>query len=179
MDIENCVKLYNSTQLSISLNSLIFSFLFMTAFESLNTKQVKQILALLEKQWGFAEKLDYQFFVSKKEALYIAQRSVGEFDFTKVRVNSIGMYFGEMKDNRLRLSIEGAQLIGPHAIKQVLELDDAQAVQWMNGQNIESAFFLTGAVIIKHGTDYLGSGQVKDGILFNYVPKVRRLNLDK
>ena len=148
----------------------------------LKSKEVKQIKEMIKQQWGFTKKLDYLFFLSKKDKLYIASRDILDADLSKTRINSIGVYFGEYRQDRkeLRLTIEGSQMIGPSAKKNILELDDQEVIQWMKGKDIERDFNMQGFVIIKHNTDYLGCGKIKEEkkVLLNYVPKVRRVRLD-
>ena len=147
----------------------------MKPFSFLTTKELKPILALLKEQWGYEEKLEYAFVLTDKERIYIVNRSIDALDLTKLRINSVGLYFAEFRNNELRLSIEGSQLIGPKATKNVVELDNAELKQWLRGEDLEKQNGAQGFVIIKHGNDYLGCGKCKEGKILNFVPKARRL----
>ena len=147
----------------------------MKPFSFLTTKELKPILALLKEQWGYEEKLEYAFVLTDKERIYIVNRSIDALDLTKLRINSVGLYFAEFRNNELRLSIEGSQLIGPKATKNVVELDNAELKQWLRGEDLEKQNDAQGFVIIKHGNDYLGCGKCKEGKILNFVPKARRL----
>ncbi|MBI4140217.1 hypothetical protein HY485_00100, partial [Candidatus Woesearchaeota archaeon] len=100
---------------------------------------------------------------------------VDQIDFSKLRINSIGLYFAEFRNNELRLSIEGSQIIGPKATKNVVELNNDELKQWLRGEDLEKECDENGFVIIKHGNDYLGCGKIKEGKVLNFVPKARRL----
>ncbi len=141
----------------------------------LNKKQIKKILDLIKQQWGCTVKLDYTFLQSQKDKLYIVSKDISKIDFSKIRVDSVGIYFGVMQHNELRLSLEGSQLIGPYAKKNVLELDEKQAKQWMKGQDIDYPGSTKAFLIIKHNKYYLGCAKHKNDKLFNHVPKARRL----
>ena len=142
----------------------------------LKTKEVKKVLELLEKQWGFAEKLDYIWFLSNKRNLYIVNKEFSQVDVSKLRISSFGMYFAEMTlKGDLRLSIEGAQRVGVHATKHVLELDDEKVKQWMYGNDVAVAADLQGFYILKHDNYFIGCGSCKNGNLVNFVPKNRRI----
>lgn len=147
----------------------------MQDLQILNKKKVKEILAKFEEQWGFTSELDYAFLVNKEGKLFVANRELFEVDDSKLRINSIGLYIAEI-EKEPRLSIEGSQLIGPGATKNVVELSDDLASDWMKGKDIDFETECSGFVIIKNGNDYLGSGKVKDGKILNFVPKTRRLN---
>jgi len=93
---------------------------------------------------------------------------------TKLRINSLGLYFGKIEKDGLRLSIEGSQLIGNKSKKNVIKLDDNQVKEWMAGEVLEIKDY-KGFVIIKHKNDFLGCGKAKEDRILNFVPKTRRL----
>lgn len=142
----------------------------------LNKKEAKRILGMLEKQWGFKEELGYVFLETEKSKIYIAKKEVFDLDLSKVKINSIGMYFAEAVSD-IRLSIEGSQIVGPKADKNVVELDVNEIKRWMSGEDIEKETGCTGFVIIKHGEDFFGTGKAtSEGKILNFVPKVRRMH---
>ena len=148
----------------------------MQQFRILNSKETKEILRLLEKQFSFKNKLEYAF-LKNKEDLYLISRGIAKIDTKKFRINNLGLYFGEIKNNIIRLSIEASQLIGEKSGKNILILDDEQVLYWIAGDNIQIETDLKGYALIKHKQDYLGCGYVKDKTLLNYIPKERRLKL--
>jgi len=86
----------------------------------LNKKEIKNILDLIRKQWDCDAKLDYVFSMNEKGKIYIVNREISEIDLSKLRISSIGLYFGTLVEgSSLRLSIEGSQLVGPKAKKNV------------------------------------------------------------
>ena len=141
----------------------------------LNKKEIKNIFSLIEKQFGCKTNLDYVFLINKKNKIYVVNKEVFDFDLTKLKINSLGLYFAQLKDNEIRFSIEGSQIIGPKAKKNVVELNEKEARNWLKGFDLDKKTKNNGFVIIKHKNDFLGCGkQVKEKIL-NYVPKNRRL----
>ncbi len=90
-----------------------------------------------------------------------------------------GIYFGRIESDGIRLSIEGSFLVGPRATKNVVELDDEGALQYLSGEDIEILDKnLHGWVILRWGYYYLGTGKAVNGRIHSYVPKERRLRLD-
>jgi len=143
----------------------------------LERKEKKRFLELLKKQFGFENKLDYVFLINNKNKIYIINKEIANIDLNKIRVNSIGLYIAEFRNNEVRLSIEGSQLIGPKAKKNIIELNEKKAKEWIKGNDIEKQAKAQGFVILKHNKDYLGSGKVKNNTILNFVPKTRRLNV--
>lgn len=133
-------------------------------------------MRLIKNSWGAELKLDYVFLRSDKDKLHIVNREIERIDFSKLRVNSMGLYIGELKNNQLRLTIEGSQLIGPLSTKNVVDISKDQLKEWLKGNEIESEEG-EGFVIVRHENDYFGCGKAKEGKILNYVPKTRRLNM--
>ena len=86
----------------------------------LNKKEIKKIMQLIEKQWNAKLKLGYAFLKTEKGKIYIVNEDISKLDLSKLRINSIGLYFGELRGDELRLSIEGSQIIGKNASKNVI-----------------------------------------------------------
>ncbi len=143
----------------------------------LERKDKKKFLELLKKQFGFEDKLDYTFLTNNKNKIFIVNKELANIDLEKIRLNSAGLYIAEFRNNEVRLSIEGSQLIGPKSNKNIIELDKKQAREWLKGKDIEQVTEAKGFTILKHNKDYLGSGRVKENTILNFVPKTRRLNV--
>ena len=146
----------------------------MDQWKILVSKEIKHVHEMLKSQWGYEGKLDYAFLRNGQDNLYMVTRDIANIDWTKLRITAVGLYFGELK-NGLRLSIEGSQLIGAQATKNVLELTKEEAFNWLKGHELPVKSAMKGYVLIKSGRDYLGTGTIKEGVLLNFVPKIRRL----
>src|SRR3989338_8301353 len=143
----------------------------------LNGKEIKEILKLIEKQWGAKLKLDYAFLKNPKNRVFIINKEdISKIELEKLRINSIGMYFCEIDKLGIRLSIEGSQIIGKKAEKNIVEINEEQAKQWFKGEDLEIKGNYSGFVIIKHNNDFLGNGNYKNGKILNYVSKSRRVS---
>ncbi|AEH24117.1 methyltransferase RsmF C-terminal domain-like protein [Pyrococcus yayanosii] len=86
-----------------------------------------------------------------------------------------GVYFGKIEKDGIRLTIEGAFLVGPKATKNVIELDDKRALAWLKGEDVPVNVKGRAWVILKWKDYWLGGGRLVDGVVKNYVPKERRL----
>lgn len=143
----------------------------------LERKDKKRFLGLLEKQFGFKDKLDYVFLTNNKNRIFLVNKVIAEINLDRIRINSAGLYIAEFSNNEVRLSIEGSQVIGPGSNKSIIELDEKTAREWLKGKDIEIKTKMKGFVILKQGEDYIGCGKVKDDRILNFIPKIRRLNV--
>ncbi len=152
----------------------------------MNSREKKHILEMLSEQFGYGEKMDYAFLFNEKEQkIFLVTPDVSKIDIGALHVNSIGMYFGQAYKGSIRLSIEGSQLIGHKAGKNILELEESQRNSWLKGEDLEikknhdgnnSDAFPDGFYLIKSGEDFIGTGKMTDSKLSNFVPKARRLS---
>ncbi len=150
----------------------------MKKMKILNSREIRDIKKLIKKQWDAELKLDYAFLMNDKGKIFIINKELGDIDFSKLHINNLGLYFGEFKVSELRLSIEGSQMVGIFAKKNIVDIDDKNLEVWMKGEDIEiKTDNVRGFVIIKNNKDFLGCGKYKEGKVLNYVPKERRAHL--
>ena len=148
----------------------------MPQLKILNSKEIKEILKLIEDQWGAKLDLNYAFLKNKKDRIFIINKDISKIDLEKLRVNSIGMYFCEIDRKGIRLSIEGSQIVGPKATKNIAEINEEQEKQWFKGQDLDIDGDRFGFVLVKHNNDFLGTGKFKENKILNYVSKSRRIS---
>ena len=149
----------------------------MNKLKILNNKEIKEILRLLYNQFGFIDKLDYVFLMNQRNKIYLVNRDIERLDIDNLRIDALGLYFGEINHGSLRLSIEGSQIIGGRAKKNIVELSKEDAESWSMGNDIDKEFNVHGFIILKYKKDFIGCGRYKEGKIFNYVPKERRLRV--
>lgn len=150
----------------------------MKSLKALNKKEIKLFLERLSQQYGFSGSLDYVFLLNNKERLYIVNKDLSELDMSKLRVDSIGLYFAKYVDGVIRLTIEGSQLVGDQCSKNTVSIPDGLLQLWIRGYDIEYETDLLGFVIVKSGSDYFGCGKVGKEVIVNYYPKIRRVQSD-
>lgn len=150
----------------------------------LNSRETKHILEKLESQYGWDVNkgdLDFIFLMNKDNRLYVVSRNLGDINTELLKIDSIGIYFGELYKETIRLSIEGAQIIGSATTKNIVEIDHDSMIEWVKGGDIMFEDCGRDFVIVKHidektgKGDILGCGKYKGGKLINYVSKSRRL----
>lgn len=154
----------------------------------MNAKEKKEIFGIVKEQWGAdIRKImgDMVFLRSRKDNIYVISKDFEKLNDKNLHIDSVGLYFAEFRSgikHEFRLSIEGSQLIGPLADKNVAELGKEEAKQWFRGEDIKKYIAkCQGYIILKtssvSGLDYIGCGKYKEkeNVILNYVPKTRRI----
>ena len=129
---------------------------------------------LLYTQFGIPQLPGYRFLKSGRKRIRLiteaALNHLTDVPFT----GTTGMYVGEYSPRAIRLSMDGAQILGRHASKRIIELTDEQTNYWLQGESINFKDEMRGYVIVTHNDDILGCGSLSQGLLHSFVPKVRR-----
>jgi NOL1/NOP2/fmu family ribosome biogenesis protein len=141
----------------------------------LSRKERREIYAKLRNQFGIEEELDLVFIKSGKRKIFVVSKELAELDLRDLRVELIGLYLAKL-NYELRLTIEGTQLLGNFAEKNLVEIGEKEAFEWVRGLNLELREEIKpGYVIIKCKGDFLGCGRAKDREIENMIPKARRI----
>ena len=143
----------------------------------LNKKEIKRILDKIKEQYGIDEiSLDYGMLQNKDGKIFLITKNINKVDLNKLRINELGLYVAKY-DKEFRLTIEGSQLFGRFATKNVHEINEEDSYFWMSGKDITCNKIYNGFVIIKYKDNFLGSGKWKDNKILNYIPKERRIKV--
>ncbi|MFH1064690.1 MAG: hypothetical protein V1729_06410 [Candidatus Woesearchaeota archaeon] len=146
------------------------------SLQILNSKEKKALNQQIMDQWGCELDKEFVFLLSNKEKLYILDKDMDKIALDNLRVDNMGLYVCTVNDKGVRLSIEGSQIIGPHATKNILEITDAEVKEWLRGNDLHhEPGDCKGFIIIKNKTDFLGCGKVAEKGIMNFVPKARRI----
>jgi len=142
----------------------------------LNSKERKLIRKQLEEQFGIKKIPEKVYFcVSEKDNVYITNKELFDLDHFLLRVSSFGLLFGTYTKDGFQLSIEGSQLIGNQASKNVLEVNTKQKELWLSGKDIEvdTSKIENQQIILKQDDDFFGVGKAKKNKIKNTLPKSR------
>jgi NOL1/NOP2/fmu family ribosome biogenesis protein len=139
-----------------------------------NKKQVNKILDELKEYYGIKElKIDYAFFQNNKNKIYLISKDIKNIDAKDLRINGFGLYFLNISKG-LRLSIEGSQIVGKKATKNIHEINDEELKEWLKGYDLDCKD-IYGYKLIKNSNDFYGVGYAKENKIKNFVPKYRRI----
>ena len=143
----------------------------------LNKKEIGRILNKIKEQFGI-KKLDFDYGIlqNKQGKIFLISKDINKIDLSKLRINELGLYIARL-DKGLRLTIEGSQLFGRNATKNVYEVNGEEANSWLQGNEIACSKEFNGFVIVKYKDNYLGSGKCKNNKILNFIPKERRIKI--
>ncbi|MBI2548868.1 hypothetical protein HYW21_05960 [Candidatus Woesearchaeota archaeon] len=146
----------------------------MQRYTVMNSKEIKELMKVLEKAYGFRGKLDYVSLMNEHERIVLVNKEVFNVELSKLKIDALGMYFGQYHHGTLRLSIEGSQCIGAQCTHHIVELQSKEVVDWIRGNDIAKEA-PEGFVLVKHNNDFYGCGKAKQNVILNFVPKERRV----
>jgi len=143
----------------------------------LDNKGKKKILKQLNEQYGITE-LPYLIiqFGKEKLRLYTGNISKQELrDLDKaLTIENIGLYFAKYEEQDIRLTLDGVQLLKDQITKNILEIDDKNADNWLKGNDLDIQTD-KGWNVIKNKNEFLGCGKSTGGKITNFMPKERRI----
>jgi NOL1/NOP2/fmu family ribosome biogenesis protein len=129
---------------------------------------------LIESQFGVKPLPGCRLLQSGQNRIRVISQEAYELVPQVPFIQVAGLYMGERRPNGIRLSLDGAQLIGPRAVRQILALTSEQAAAWLRGESIDVEDSRSGYLIVSHRSDILGCGSLSGGRLHNFLPKDRR-----
>lgn len=143
----------------------------------IKSAEKKQILKEINEQFGITE-LPYLFIQSGKEKIRAFSGSLSKEEILEIarltRIEGVGIYFFKREITGIRPSFEGVQLLKNQITKNILDIDDEQALSWIKGNDLGMKT-PAGVYIMRNNGLLLGCGKSNGEVIFNYVPKERRL----
>jgi len=150
----------------------------MTYLKILNKTEKANIEKQLNEQFGI-KSIPGIITRRGEERLFLFSGSLNEKDISQIEkfafIERLGVYFAKLFDGKIRLSIEGSQTLKDQISKNIFELDDKQAEDWMKGRELPIKTGKRDFMIMKHGEDFLGTGKASEEKIGNFIPKNRRL----
>ena len=147
----------------------------MQKLKILNTRELKHIKEKLKEQFDYEYKEDFAFLLNEKNRLFVVNKDISRIEFKKIRVDKFGLYFGELKNEELRLSMEGSWLVGQKAKSNIIDLEIDEVKKYFLGENLEKDLGKSNKfVLIKYQGDILGCAKYKNKQILNFLPKIHR-----
>ena len=150
----------------------------MTFLKILNKKEKAEIEKKLKEQFG-VDSIPGIIAQRGEERLFLFSGNFSEGDIKHLEkfafIERIGIYFAKIIGNDLRLSIEGYQILKNQITKNIFSLDSQQTEDWMKGRDLQIKTGKRNFLIMKNGSDFLGTGKASEEKIGNFIPKNRRL----
>jgi NOL1/NOP2/fmu family ribosome biogenesis protein len=143
----------------------------------LTSTDKKRILEQLNEQYGISE-LPYLIIQFGKEKLRLYTGNLSKEELyhldNEARIETIGLYFAKFENEGIRLTIDGTQILKHQITKNILELDDKKADEWLRGNDLDIKEE-RGWKVLKHKNELLGCGKSTGERITNFMPKERRI----
>lgn len=129
-------------------------------------------------QYGAFFTGDYAYLQNDNNKLFLINKAISKVDLERLRLDKVGLYVAEIKDNSVRLSKEGAQLLAkenPESLDNVVVLDKEEIKSYFKGADLKKD--LGGKprhILVKYENGIIGCAKYKEGVILNYLPKVHR-----
>ena len=148
----------------------------------LSINEKKKIEKYLKERFGI-QKIKGLLVKKGEERLFIFQgdlnpKQILELE-NKIALERVGIYFAKIIRDEAKLSIEGIQILKNQIKKNIFEINEKQAEQWMSGQELNIKTGHRGFIIIKYKNDFLGCGKASEEKITNFIPKSRRLKINQ
>jgi NOL1/NOP2/fmu family ribosome biogenesis protein len=145
----------------------------------LNKKEAAEIASKINEIYD--SNINFDNFVvlltGRENKIWLASRKIFEIKLENLKINSIGLYFGREDRGKFRLSVEGAQMIGKTAKKNICEIEDVW--NFLRGFDVKPTKEVNcnenEYVLVKYKEDILGIAKLQDGMLKSVLPKARKI----
>ena len=144
----------------------------------LSSGEKREIVRQLNEQYGISE-LPYLLILTGKERIrgYSGSLSIEEIKkiAEKANIELIGIYLLRIEKDGLRLSHDAISLLRDRITKNIIEINDEQAQQWMKGNDL-AIKAQNGYVVLKYNDNLIGCGKSTGERITNFTPKERRVH---
>src|SRR3989344_3758426 len=122
----------------------------------LTPQEKKKLIEQLNKQYGMTE-IPFELI-----------------RFGELRIENIGLYFAKQEVEGIRLTFDGIQIFKDQISKNILNLTEEEANDWLRGNEIQINAE-RGFKILKYNAEFIGCGKSTGIKITNYMPKERRI----
>ncbi|MDP3987037.1 MAG: hypothetical protein Q8P81_02310 [Nanoarchaeota archaeon] len=144
----------------------------------LSESEKGKIVSELNEQFGIGE-IDGTIIMKGREKMFLFSGSLGGRTIKKLEesvvIERVGVYFAKIVDDKIKLSIEGVNLLKNQISKNIFDLDESSTDDWIRGRDLNIKTGLRGFLVMRHGSDFLGTGKASENKIGNFIPKSRRV----
>jgi len=138
----------------------------------------REIISKLEEQYGISE-LPYLLIMIGKEKIRAYSGSLSKVEIMQlgksVNIELIGIYLMKIEKDGIRLSHDATSLLKDKITKNILDINDEQAKEWLKGDDIFTDNKNFGYFVLRNKGNLIGCGKLSQGRIVNFVPKERRI----
>lgn len=131
--------------------------------------------------FGYFPEENYAYLQTEKGKIFLINRDIAKIELRNLKIDRVGLYFAEVKENEIRLSKEGAQLLAAETqknkkqLKNVVTLTKDEVKFYFTGRDLEKYFGEQNRfVLLEYEGDIFGCAKYKKGKILNFLPKIHR-----
>lgn len=150
--------------------------------EILKKEEISKLKSILANDYGVDFSFSKFLVLKNENRLYLISKMFKKIEgqISPISFLSLGLFFGEIKKNQILLSLEGAQLIGKEAKRNIAILEDENSLRnFLLGFNILKANEIECQkdkfVLLKWNNEIVGVGLKKENYIENLTLKSGRL----
>ncbi len=147
-------------------------------FETLKRAEKERIIEKLNNQFGI-KNLPYLLIRHGRERIRAFSGSLSREELEKlgenINIELVGIYLGKEEHEGIRLSHDAPSILHNQITKNIIELTEEQAKEWLKGRDLEIKSDIHGFVILKYNEFLIGCGKSSGERITNFVPKERRV----
>lgn len=131
-----------------------------------------EVAGLWQSRFGIPEKAfaGYRFFRKAQSVWMISGSELPDLSY-----EALGMRIMNLKDRPWKPTTCALQILGKHATKNLVHLNDSQAMIFLEGKSLPIESNLEpGYVVVLYREEVLGCGLYSHGIVISQLPKERR-----
>lgn len=135
----------------------------------------------ITETFGYFPEENYAYLQTEKGKLFLITRDIAKIELQNLKIDRVGLYFAEVKENEVRLSKEGAQLLAEEAqknkkaLKNVITLTKDEVKSYFTGRDLEKDLGAQNRfVLLEYDSDVFGCAKYKEGKILNFLPKIHR-----
>ena len=141
----------------------------------LSGKEKRDIFSKMKDQYDIDIVPNVELVESGKGKVWMVTKNINKIDTLKLNIERYGVYAIFIDKYGVRFTIEGTQIFGQFAKKNIFEIKKEDVQKWIRGFDLDIETGTNGYVMVKCGEDYLGCGKGSHGRIQNYIPKSRRI----
>tara|TARA_Y100000310_G_scaffold333322_1_gene410636 strand:- start:416 stop:877 length:462 start_codon:yes stop_codon:yes gene_type:complete len=143
----------------------------------LNSREIKRIKEIVVNNFGGFLTEDYAYLQNEKGKVFVVNKDIAKIELNNLKIDKMGLYFAEVKNNQVRLSKEGAQLLvlQNEKLRNIISLNKKEVKEYFSGKDLEKDLDEKDKlVLLEHNKNILGCAKYKDKKILNFLPKSHR-----
>ena len=145
-------------------------------YHELRKREIDQVKELLLGNYGFSMPNSWKLYYLGKSKVWVLKEEFFDLPLERFNVETMGFYLCHFEHDIFRLSIQGAQIVGKKASKNILDISLKEAWELIRGFDIDKETGLEATyIILKSPVGIIGVGKNHKTKVLCQIKKNRRI----